>query len=638
MEEFLIANQDRFEALVKGFKAKDEGLATKKSNGRTTATDIVVVARVRPVLDEEKDGGALTAVLPRPGTPGTIDCHEIRKTIRGQPALDTSTFKVDRAFGPEDTTDAIYSSVVQQLVPWAWSGGVGTLFAYGQTSSGKTFTVSGLERLVARSLFDLGGATDGDRQIYASIVELAGNSALDLLNARRPVSVLTDSFGETQVAGALERRVESADELLALVDVAAALRATAPTLRNDASSRSHAVCRVRVELPTAAGGGGGAGAGAEDGLLYLVDLAGSEAARDVSEHGADRMREAREINASLSTLKDCIRGRVLHDAAAIDGGGKKPASATAGAGAGAGGKQYVPFRQSTLTKMLRHVFDPDSGRSCRTVVVACVNPGAADTGASKNTLRYAEMLRVVVPSRGPRPYDPRVPATWNNAQLREWIQSSSGSPAVDAETLAPSETGPQLLRLPMPEFLRRCLLTPDVSPEQARAFQSKFWQLHVDSWRAPPVSQQPQSSTSVDADVLDEATDGSSSRTVRLRGSLGALPFQERIRPGMVVRWEPEAAFKLKVPGHQSLALVLCPQSALGPGVRDALGSEVSPAAGGGESEKSHGYLCALVLPGMVPGAYEVNMWRQIVVPVENMEAEVILEYDPATRYYYMSV
>ncbi|KAL8377402.1 hypothetical protein RB595_008194 [Gaeumannomyces hyphopodioides] len=634
MEEFLIANRDRFEALVRGFKAKDEGLAAKKSNGRTTATDIVVVARVRPVLDEEKDTGALTAVLPRPGLPGTIDCHEIRKTIRGQPALDTSTFKVDRAFGPEDTTDAIYSSVVQQLVPWAWSGGVGTLFAYGQTSSGKTFTVSGLERLVARSLFDGGSGcvADGERRIYASIVELAGNSALDLLNARRPVSVLTDSFGETQVAGALERRVESSDELLALVDVAAALRATAPTLRNDASSRSHAVCRIRIELPTAAGGGGGGGAGAEDGLLYLVDLAGSEAARDVSEHGADRMREAREINASLSTLKDCIRGRVLHDAAAIDGG-KKPAAA--------GGKQYVPFRQSTLTKMLRHVFDPESGRSCRTVVVACVNPGAADTGASKNTLRYAEMLRVVVPSRGPRPYDPRVPATWNNAQLREWIQSSSGSPAVDAETLAPSETGPQLLRLPIPEFLRRCLLTPGVSPEQARAFQSKYWQLHVDSWRAP-ASQQPQSSTPAGVDGLGDGADGSSSRTVRLRGSLGALPFQERIRPGMVVRWEPETESKLKVPGHQNLALVLCPQSALGPGVRDALGNEVSPAAGGGgdagESGKSHGYLCALVLPGMMPGSYEVNIWRQGVVPVDKMEAEVILEYDPATRYYYMSV
>lgn len=111
----------------------------------------------------------------------------------------------------------------------------------------------------------------------------------------------------------------------------------------------------------------------------------------------------------------------------------------------------------------------------------------------------------------------------------------------------------------------------------------------------------------------------------------------------MVVRWEPESTFRLRIPGQQNLALVLCPQSALAPGVRDALGSEVSPPAGnaggaGASGGKFRDYLCALVLPGMMAGAYEVNMWRQAVVPVERMEAEVILEYDPVTRYYYMSV
>lgn len=58
MEEFLVANRDRFQALVEGFKAKGEGLVSNKRNSRTTATDIIVVARVRPVLDEEEDAGA----------------------------------------------------------------------------------------------------------------------------------------------------------------------------------------------------------------------------------------------------------------------------------------------------------------------------------------------------------------------------------------------------------------------------------------------------------------------------------------------------------------------------------------------------------------------------------------------------
>ncbi|KLU85660.1 hypothetical protein MAPG_04682 [Magnaporthiopsis poae ATCC 64411] len=485
MEEFLEANLDRFQALTEGFKPKDEGLASKKSNSRTTATDIVVVAR--------------------------------------------------------------------QLVLWACSGGVGTLFAHGQTSSGKAFTVSGLERVVASSLFGGGsGSAYEERRIFVRS------------SSWPATTLLTDSFGETQVAGSLEMQA----------------------------------------MPS---GGAYMIAPSEDGLLYLVDLAGSEAAR--------------EINASLSALKDCICGKALHDATTIDGGG--------------GGWKA----------MLWHVFDPDSGRSCRTVVVACVNPGAADTAASNNTLKYAEMLKIGVPSSVPRPYDPRVPATWSNVQLREWFLSSSGSPAVDAENLAPSQTGPQLLRLPIPEFLRRCLLTPGVRMDQARAFQSKFWQLHVDSWRAPASQQQSQPSTSAETEVTSGDTSGYSSRAIRLPGSL-ALPFQERIRPGMVVRWGPDEYSRLcsqhYIPRQQNLAMVLCPQFELVPGVQDASGNEVLPAAGGAGAAgasggKSRDYLCALVLPGMMSGAFEVRIWQQVVVPVEWMEEEVILEYGHATRYFYMS-
>ena len=229
----------------------------------------------------------------------------------------------------------------------------------------------------------------------------------DLLNDRKQISILEDSFGVTQMAGALEHHVTDKDTLLQYIDAAAALRSTTPTLRNDNSSRSHAICRIRFEnlqLPTA-----------KDGLLYLIDLAGSEAARDKVAHDASRMKEAREINSSLSVLKDCIRGRALADADSFLGkANKKPA--------------YVPFRQSTLTKTLKHVFDPTSTRSCKTVVVACVNPCLADLGASKNTMRYAEMLRVPMPKAKEVAYSPGMPATWNNDQLRDWIQRNVRPP------------------------------------------------------------------------------------------------------------------------------------------------------------------------------------------------------------------
>jgi kinesin family protein 2/24 len=269
------------------------------------------------------------------------------------------------------------------------------MFAYGQTGSGKTYTVSGLERLIAETLFSK--STHGKRNISISIIELAGNSAFDLLNSRKPVSILEDSFGSTHLAGASEFIVTDADTLIKHINNASSFRSTASTQKNDSSSRSHAICKIRLENPDLPQ--------SDDGLMYLVDLAGSEAARDVTEHSTQRMKESREINASLSVLKDCIRGRASVDPASL----------------AAGKKVYVPFRQSALTKVLKHVFDPAAERSCKTVVVACVNPSFLDVGATKNTLRYGEMLRVTVPKTAVQKYDAAKPSTWPQDLLQDWI-------------------------------------------------------------------------------------------------------------------------------------------------------------------------------------------------------------------------
>lgn len=286
---------------------------------------------------------------------------------------------------------------MKDLISFAWNGGIGTLFAYGQTGSGKTFTISRLEQLAIQTLLD--GSLDGARKIYVTIIELAGNAAFDLLNARKPVSVLEDSFGATQVVGAQEHLATDVDEVTRLVEAANAFRRTAATEKNDQSSRSHAVCRIRIDtlqVPPA-----------EDGILYLIDLAGSEAARD-----PDRRREALQINKSLSVLKDCIRGKAELDAMVASGQQQKKA------------KAYVPFRQSTLTKILKHLFDAASQRPCKTVVMACVNPSNADCAPSRNTLRYAEMLRVHVPAPKTVAFKPGVPSTWSNSQLRSWVDKN----------------------------------------------------------------------------------------------------------------------------------------------------------------------------------------------------------------------
>ncbi|KAK4173337.1 P-loop containing nucleoside triphosphate hydrolase protein [Triangularia setosa] len=617
MEQFLIDNADRYKELVQAFKPKLTSIKAGTTGGGVANPDFLVSTRIRPLLPDEISQGFPEGVFSRAGDANIVDLHELKKSVRGLPSLNSFSYPVDRVFGPESTTSQVYDDIIRPLVPWAWGGGVSTMFAYGQTGSGKTFTVSGLEEYVAETLMD--GGLEGERKLYMSIIELAGQTAFDLLNSRKQISILEDSFGNTQLAGALEHHITTKASCLELIEAAASLRRTAPTLKNDSSSRSHAICRIRIENPSIPS--------AEDGLLYLIDLAGSEAARDKTTHDAARMKEAREINTSLSVLKDCIRGRALVD---LD-------LPSAGSGTK---KAYVPFRQSTLTKTLKHVFDPaptaGMRRSCKTVVVACVNPCLADTNASKNTLRYAELLRVVVLPKKAAAYNPNVPATWNNEQLRGWIANSSGTTPISADLLAPTESGAQLLRLPIPEFIARCLKTPGggVSTEQATAFQSKFWQLHIDNSR---------SQLSATAD--NGKPEAKLTRMERLDSSADIesppdakdVPFKERIRPGMVVSYRSMG--KAGALGPKQMGVVLSRAEAVGERVRDVYGVQVNPTlSGDSEGAKGERYLCSMVIPAILPGAYDVSLWRQAVVAVEEMEAEIILEWDMATRYYYMTV
>lgn len=109
------------------------------------------------------------------------------------------------------------------------------------------------------------------------------------------------------------------------------------------------------------------------------------------------------------------------------------------------------------------------------------------------------------------------------------------------------------------------------------------------------------------------------------------MPFIERIRPGMVVRWTPPTE-STPSENEQNLALILCSQ-ATGETVRDGVGNLVDSDGSSGQR-----WLCAMVLPGVLGDSYEVHLWRQAVVDVGQMQAEVILEYDVATRYYHITV
>ena len=139
-----------------------------------------------------------------------------------------------------------------------------------------------------------------------------------------------------------------------------------------------------------------------------------------------------------------------------------------------------------------------------------------------------------------------------------------------------------------------------------------------------------------------------------------AIPFKQRIRPGMVVQHTPPNYFfgMNNLPEGKNFALVLCPVSAVpegtcdlagnlvrvdderkggdgGGGKNDGKGGEGGGGGGGGGGKK---WLAAVVLPAIMAGTYTVHMWKHLVVGEDEMDAEVLMEYDEATRVYYMIV
>ncbi|KAL2061256.1 hypothetical protein VTL71DRAFT_7529 [Oculimacula yallundae] len=604
MEALLLSNKSSYLSQIATFEGSLVPLANKGAKpapGETLSdSDTIIGARIRPLSEHDIGLGHVPSVYAREEG-GFADVHDLRVKVRGPPAIATSSFQFDRLYGPESTSDQIYDELCGPLVPWAWGGGVSTLFAYGQTGSGKTFTLDALERRAATDLF---GGLEGDRDIYVSVFDLAGNVASDLLNDRRKISVLQDSFGESQLVGALEPKVSSADELIELIERSMTFRKSAPTLRNDSSSRTHAVCRIRIvnkdvsETP--------------DGLLFLIDLAGSEAATDMKDHSADRMKESREINTSLSTLKDCIRGRTLWYMEEAQVGVKsKPV--------------HIPYRNSTLTKVLKHVFDTKGYRHCKTSVVACVSPNIVDTGPTKNTFRYAEMLRIPVPAFKQPPYKVDMPSTWTSTALRSWIDDNSGDPPVDSSLLAPIETGIQICRLPKGEFVSRCLKTPGVAEQQARAFYDKIWRLHIDSRKAleKPKAKAVQSKPSaVSQDVVEASSKDSN------------VPFQKRLRPGMFIERE-------KAPQYLKKFMIMCPVGAFSSD--EDKDKNTIPTAGQtspqeSQTEDVRKFVCALVLPSPMADAYELDVTKLFEIAVDEMEKELLMEYDAASRCYYMTL
>ena len=353
--------------------------------------NIRVFTRVRPNKQPAAEGEAspegAAIVQPAMPEPGTL-CTALNLAGEARTAVDgtagkakTYSFAFDRVLGQQSSQEQAFEDV-SDLVQSSLDGYNVCVFAYGQTGSGKTYTMEGPEEtepaagggiapsagVVTRSVHQVFSSIEEMRplgwefEVKAEFLEIYNETIRDLLSTKasaaavsHEIKAVRNADGElsVEVPGLTSVVVSSATDIAPLLARAARQRRTAATNCNARSSRSHSVFRLAVS-----------GRHAESGeertsRINLIDLAGSERLA-VSGATGDRLKEAQNINKSLSTLGDVIVSLANKD-------------------------KHVPYRNSKLTRLLQ---DSLAGHS-KVLMLACVAPGEVHRSETLCSLRFA---------------------------------------------------------------------------------------------------------------------------------------------------------------------------------------------------------------------------------------------------------
>lgn len=398
------------------------------------STNIRVVCRVRPMSDRETKAGTVKVVT---ASKERKEVAVVRMVGNGTRQVRT-TFNFDDVLTSSCCQSDVFDSTLRPLVSQVLAGFETTAFAYGQTGTGKTYTMEGdldceegrgLVPRTAKAIIDaLQDESYSESSVTVSYLEIYNEELSDLLalpNNQQKLDIKDVGQGRGVCCmGLSEVPVTTMRDILELVRRAQVQRKVAETRTNARSSRSHSIftmkvrCRKQVavgELETF-------------GTLHLVDLAGSECAKKGgpltleeamaaarlagSSHAGEEEtrqpspmvvkhadRERRNINQSLLTL-----GRVI--SALRDGSGR------------------IPYRDSKLTRLLQSAL----GGHCRTVIIATISPALSVVDETISTLSYAEQASGIHnrPVASSLLRTTRLPTATTTAGTGELTGSSSG--------------------------------------------------------------------------------------------------------------------------------------------------------------------------------------------------------------------
>ncbi|XP_026231784.1 kinesin heavy chain-like [Anabas testudineus] len=318
---------------------------------------VKVMCRFRPLNNAERSRG--DKEIPKFNGEDTV-------VVAGKP------YVFDRVFPTNTEQVQVYDTCAKQIVTDVLGGYNGTIFAYGQTSSGKTHTMEGnlhdprlmgIIPRIARDIFDHIYSMDENLEFHikVSYFEIYLDKIRDLLDVSKTnLAVHEDKNRVPFVKGCTERFVSSPEEVMDVIDEGKANRHVAVTNMNEHSSRSHSIFLINIkqenvetELKLS-------------GKLYLVDLAGSEKVSKTGAEGAV-LDEAKNINKSLSALGNVI------------------------AALSEGTKTHVPYRDSKMTRILQDSL----GGNCRTTIIICCSPSIYNEAETKSTLMFGQRAKTI---------------------------------------------------------------------------------------------------------------------------------------------------------------------------------------------------------------------------------------------------
>ena len=330
---------------------------------------MLVSVRIRPLNKKELQYSSLKTLQ--------IENDKI-KIISSQKQKEIE-FEFDFIFSEEITQKEIYEYTTEKLINKVMEGFNATVFAFGATGSGKTYTMVGNNQesgIMIRSINDLflklNNEKNKDYSVHISYIEVYNEQLKDLLNFNNEnnnlinnklnnnnkynnIEIRNDPQKGIIIQGAIIKKVNNAEETYKLLNQGNKKRTENSTLNNENSSRSHAILQIFIKSENSTKN--------TFGKFFLVDLAGSEKISILSKSNNERGK----INKSLLALTNCINKLISNN------------------------KNFIPWRDSKLTRILQ---DSLSG-NCRIVMIATVSQSLLCLEETIFTLNYANKARNV---------------------------------------------------------------------------------------------------------------------------------------------------------------------------------------------------------------------------------------------------